>query len=130
MGVMNKQKGVLLENINEINSNIEKDSRQPSHAEKDFLENLIDDPFADIEQPPSIENIDTKPNPKPKKQVFSFRAALDNIADWKAYATATKQTMETIGTAAMNEYLEHHKLTGDEQAAFEAIKKIERNARL
>lgn len=130
MGVMNKQKGVLLENINEINSNIEKDSRQPSHSEKDFLENLIDNPFADIEQPPSIENIDTKPNPKPKKQVFSFRAALDNIADWKAYATATKQTMETIGTAAMNEYLERHKLTGDEQAAFEAIKKIERNARL
>ena len=63
-----------------------------------------------------------KPNTKQKKQVFSFRATLDNIADWKAYATATGQTMENVGTAAMNEYLDRHKLTGAEQAIFEAMK--------
>ncbi len=30
--------------------------------------------------------------------------------------------MENVGTAAMNEYLDRHKLTGAEQAIFEAMK--------
>ena len=71
---------------------------------------------------PAEEKAEEKPNTKQKKQVFSFRATLDNIADWKAYATATGQTMENVGTAAMNEYLDRHKLTGAEQAIFEAMK--------
>ena len=71
---------------------------------------------------PAEEKAEEKPNTKQKKQVFSFRATLDNIADWKAYATATGQTMENVGTAAMNEYIDRHKLTGAEQAIFEAMK--------
>ena len=75
-----------------------------------------------IKSTPAEEKAEEKPNTKQKKQVFSFRATLDNIADWKAYATATGQTMENVGTAAMNEYLDRHKLTGAEQAIFEAMK--------
>lgn len=75
-----------------------------------------------IQTPVEEEKAEEKPNTKQKKQVFSFRATLDNIADWKAYATATGQTMENVGTAAMNEYLDRHKLTGAEQAIFEAMK--------
>lgn len=71
---------------------------------------------------PTEEKAEGKANTKQKKQVFSFRATLDNIADWKAYATATGQTMENVGTAAMNEYLDRHKLTGAEQTIFEAMK--------
>lgn len=71
---------------------------------------------------PTEEKAAERANTKQKKQVFSFRATLDNIADWKAYATATGQTMENVGTAAMNEYLDRHKLTGAEQAIFEAMK--------
>lgn len=75
-----------------------------------------------IENTPKEEKAEEKPNTKQKKQVFSFRATLEDIASWKAYATATGQTMENVGTAAMNEYLENHRLTGAEQAIFEAMK--------
>lgn len=71
---------------------------------------------------PTEEKNEEKANTKQKKQVFSFRATLDNIADWKAYATATGQTMENVGSAAMNEYLERHELTGAEKVIFEAMK--------
>lgn len=57
-----------------------------------------------------------------QKQVFSFRALLDSIDIWKAYATAAGQTMEHIGTAAMNEYIDRHGLTGAEQDIFTALK--------
>lgn len=80
------------------------------------------EPQEPIKSTPAEEKAEEKPNTKQKKQVFSFRATLDNIADWKAYATATGQTMENVGTAAMNEYLDRHKLTGAEQAIFEAMK--------
>jgi len=57
-----------------------------------------------------------------EKQVFSFRAPLNEIAIWKAFATATGETMEHIGCMAMNEYIKKHKLAGTEQAVFEALK--------
>lgn len=38
------------------------------------------------------------------------------------YASAAGQTMEHIGTAAMNEYIDRHGLTGAEQDIFTAIK--------
>lgn len=80
------------------------------------------EPIQTEESTPKEEKVKEKPNTKQKKQVFSFRATLDEIASWKAYATATGETMENVGTAAMNEYLDRHKLTGAEQAIFEAMK--------
>lgn len=79
------------------------------------------EPPKPIESTPKAEKAEEKPQTKQKKQVFSFRATIDEIASWKAYATATGQTMENIGTAAMTEYLENHGLTGTEQAIFEAM---------
>lgn len=57
-----------------------------------------------------------------KKQVFSFRAILPDIAIWKAYAIATGQTIESIGNNAMHEYLKKHRLSDTEQVIFEALK--------
>lgn len=57
-----------------------------------------------------------------EKQVFSFRAPLGEIALWKAFATATGETMEHIGCMAMNEYIKKYKLAGTELAVFEALK--------
>lgn len=68
------------------------------------------------------EKTENKPNTKPQKQVFSFRAAVSDIAIWKAYATASGRTMEYIGNAAMNEYLRRHKLNDAQIAVFEALK--------
>ena len=63
-----------------------------------------------------------EPDKMSKKQVFSFRAVLTDIAVWKAYAVATGQTVESIGNNAMNEYLKKHKLSGAEQVIFDAVK--------
>lgn len=59
-----------------------------------------------------------KPN---KKQVFSFRAVINDINIWKAYATASGKTMEEVGTEAMNGYIRRHKLSEKEQAVFDAL---------
>lgn len=76
---------------------------------------------------PEKENDEKEGKGKPKKQVFSFRATVEDIINWKAYATATGQTMEIIGTAAMKEYLTNHVLTGTEQTIFEAVKERDKN---
>lgn len=57
-----------------------------------------------------------------QKQVFSFRAVLNDIVIWKAYAIASGKTIENICNAAMHEYLRKHKLAGAEQMVFDAIK--------
>lgn len=62
-----------------------------------------------------------KPDTRSQKQVFSFRATVGDINIWRAYATASSKKIEYIGVAAMNEYLKKHKLTGAEQAVFEAL---------
>lgn len=70
-----------------------------------------------------------EPDEMSKKQVFSFRAVLTDIAVWKAYAVATGQTVESIGNNAMNEYLKKHKLSGAERVIFDAIKARDANDR-
>lgn len=68
------------------------------------------------------ENTEQQLEKKQRKQVFSFRAKISDIAAWKAYSTAAGMTMEKVGTAAMNEYIKRHKLAGDERIVFEALK--------
>lgn len=60
---------------------------------------------------------------KGQKQVFSFRAFIEDINIWKAYVTAvgSETTMEKIGSEAMKEYINRHKLSGPELAVFEAL---------
>ena len=60
---------------------------------------------------------------KPRKQVFSFRSEVDDIACWKAYATATGQTMESVGNAAMTEFLKNHPLSGSQKIIFDELEK-------
>ena len=69
-----------------------------------------------------------EPDKMTKKQVFSFRAVLTDIAIWKAYAIATGQTVESIGNNAMNEYLKKHKLSGAERVIFDAVKARDSNS--
>ena len=67
------------------------------------------------------ETAQDKPQKPKKKQVFSFRAEVDDIARWKAYSTATGQTMESVGNAAMIEYLENHPLKDNEKVVLDAL---------
>lgn len=82
------------------------------------------EPRKNIQKRNKSEN---KPNTKPQKQVFSFRAMITDIAAWKAYSAASGRTMENIGTAAMHEYMKRHKLNEAEQAVFEALRARERS---
>ena len=107
------------ERVKRLKAEVEAEKDTPQSPQKP---ETAPEPHEPIQTPVAEEKAEEKPNTKQKKQVFSFRATLDNIADWKAYATATGQTMENVGTAAMNEYIDRHKLTGAEQAIFEAIK--------
>ena len=107
------------ERVKRLKAEVEAEKDTPQAPQKP---ETAPEPHEPIQTPVAEEKAEEKPNTKQKKQVFSFRATLDNIADWKAYATATGQTMENVGTAAMNEYIDRHKLTGAEQAIFEAIK--------
>lgn len=85
------------------------------------------EPLQSIKNIPKEEKAENKANTKQKKQVFSFRAVVKDTVNWKAYATATGQTMEAIGTAALNEYLANHTLTGTEKIIFEAMKEKNEN---
>lgn len=107
------------ERVERLKAEVEAEKDTPQTTQKP---QTAPEPQEPIKSTPTEEKAEEKANTKQKKQVFSFRATLDNIADWKAYATATGQTMENVGTAAMNEYLDRHKLTGAEQAIFEAMK--------
>ena len=69
-----------------------------------------------------------EPDKMSKKQVFSFRVVLTDIAIWKAYAIATGQTVESIGNNAMNEYLKKHKVSGAERVIFDAVKARDSNS--
>lgn len=71
---------------------------------------------------PTEEKAEEEPNTKPRKQVFSFRASIDDIAIWRSYATATGMSLEKVANAALQEYVENHPLTGTEQVIFEALK--------
>lgn len=72
------------------------------------------------------KKIGNEPKKMHKKQVFSFRAGISDIAAWRAYAIATGQTVENIANNAMNEYLRRHNLAGAELAIFEALKAREK----
>lgn len=118
----------LMQGIEEAEGQIKKDKGQqavpmPKEVEDKPAGRLSEKAEKTPEPPP-------KPKASPKKarekispkQVFSFRAALPDITVWRAYATATGETMENIGCMAMNEYIKRHRLDGTKQAAFEALK--------
>ena len=69
-----------------------------------------------------------EPDKMSKKQVFSFRAVLTDIAIWKAYAIATGQTVESIGNNAMKKKKKKHKLSGAERVIFDAVKARDSNS--
>lgn len=75
-----------------------------------------------IKSTPTEEKAEETPNTKQTKQVFSFRAAVSDIAVWRAYATATGMSLEKVANAALQEYVENHPLTGTERTIFEALK--------
>ena len=52
-------------------------------------------------------------------KVFSFRAAVRDVDQWRLYASIRGEKVDEIGAAAMREYLKRHPLTGEEKALFD-----------
>lgn len=79
------------------------------------------EPIESKEEPEKPQETAQEKPQKARKQVFSFRAEVNAITCWKAYATATGQTMESVGNAAMTEFLKNHPLTENEKVVFDAL---------
>lgn len=56
-------------------------------------------------------------------KVFSFRAAVRDVDQWRLYASIRGEKVDEIGAAAMREYLKRHPLRDEEKALFD--KRIE-----
>lgn len=102
----------------EKNKDIQKAAGEPQSAKKQSKANST----------PMRKKDDKEEDKMFKKQVFSFRAMLNDIVIWKAYAVASGKTLEDICNAAMYEYLKKHKLAGIEQTIFDAIKARDSNS--
>lgn len=70
------------------------------------------------------EKVENNTNTKPQRQSFSFRADQDKIETWKLYAeTIGAKDIGTLWTAAIDEYINNHKLTEDQQVIYNLKKK-------
>lgn len=56
-------------------------------------------------------------------KVFSFRAVVDDVDQWRLYAAIKGEKVDEIGAAAMREYIKSHPLKDEEKALFD--KRIE-----
>lgn len=91
------------------------DPQKPTEATKQ------PEPIESKEEPEKPQETAQEKPQKARKQVFSFRAEVNAITCWKAYATATGQTMESVGNAAMTEYLKNHPLKNNEKVVYDAL---------
>lgn len=125
----------LMQGIGEVENQMQKEKQTQKaeepmrkEVETEDTKEIVRNPQKSEKQPRSKKNTSMRkkaviePDKMSKKQVFSFRAMLNDIVIWKAYAIASGKTMEDICNVAMNEYLKKHKLAGAEQAIFEALK--------
>lgn len=68
------------------------------------------------------ENLQNPTNTKPTKAVMGFRAEVEKMEDWKLYASVTGQEIGVLCTNAIDEYINHHKLTVEQQQLFDLKK--------
>ena len=60
---------------------------------------------------------------KEEMKVFSFRGAVQDVEQWRLYASIRGVKVDEFGAAAMKEYIKRHPLSAEEKALFD--KRIE-----
>ena len=63
-----------------------------------------------------------KPSEKPQKaqkKVFSFRAEVETVDSWRAWADAKGLKVDELGEKAITEYIKRHSLTEDQRQIYE-----------
>lgn len=64
------------------------------------------------------EKVQNRVNTKVAKAVMGFRAEIEKMENWKLYASVTGQEIGILCTAAIDEYINRHKLTAEQQQLF------------
>lgn len=82
-------------------------------------------------QQPVVGKSGNRENTKQKKQSFSFRADQNDIERWKLYAeTLGVKDLGKLWSSAIEEYINSHALTAEQQKVYEMKKeavRIQRN---
>ena len=105
--IMKKQKGIE-DTEQAMKQAIEAGKKQTKVAEP-----------TQAEETPKKEKAGNKANTKPQKGVMGFRAELGKIEVWKLYAEAAGLEIGAMCTAAIDEYMQSHKLTGSQKKIFD-----------
>lgn len=64
---------------------------------------------------------ENKKAPVGEKIVFSFRSPKNSVESWRIYANVKGMKVEELGAAALDEYIEKHPLSSEEQAVFNTL---------
>lgn len=87
-------------------------------------------PSQTIQNTSAKEKFENEANTKLERQSFSFRTDIDKIENWKSYAVAIKtKDIGALWTIALDEFMENHPLTAEQQAIFSKQKEILANCR-
>ena len=117
---MNLLKGVE-EQQDVINKSKAKDKTQVSQKPEPTLEQS--QLTQSIKSTPKEKKSEVQTNTKPQKQSFSFRADLQKIENWKLYAESIgTDDIGALWTNAIDEYIENHSLTTDQQIVYDLKK--------
>lgn len=105
-----------------------KDFKAAGAAMDKFFSNssaeTADDPAKNnITEPKKIAQ---KSNKQPKK-VFSFRAAVPVVDDWRLWADAKGMKVDELGEKALQEYIRKHPLTEEQKQIYE-LKKAQKKS--
>ena len=57
-------------------------------------------------------------------KVFSFRGWKDEVDFWRLYASLKGMKIDEVGSAAMNEYIKRHPITGEEKELQDIFERI------
>lgn len=144
MGVnMSLQNGVNTEE-QAIESAKQESEKTAKQIKKKGIEPFLEVPTEQIEEELSAQNTPQAPqkpqtakntldeenrvygtNMKPQKQSFSFRAEQSKIENWKLYAeTVCVGDVGALWTAALDEYIDRHKLTAEQQIIYNLKKQV------
>lgn len=115
-----KQRGADLIGWNK--SNFNREIKQIGEEEPERLERLKAEVRGEKEE--KKKEPERIAEPKREKKPFSFRADIEDIGRWRAYAETRGQTMENLCSAAINDYIaENPLLTEDETQLYELLLK-------
>lgn len=77
----------------------------------------------DLKDKSSTGKKDAEKAAKEEMKVFSFRGAVQDVDQWRLYASIRGVKVDEFGAAAMKEYIKRHPLSAEEKALFD--KRIE-----